>query len=110
MNVSSGVAWQGQSGRAAYAASKAGLIGFTLPVARGLARYGVRVVTVAPGLFDTDMAACLRQDVRPDSNRWLCTRSGSANPTSSPTTPTTSPPTATSTTTVRSIAGGLCMA
>lgn len=64
INVSSGAAWQGQSGQAAYAASKAGLIGLTLPVARDLARYGVRVVTVAPGLFDTAMAADLPQDVR----------------------------------------------
>lgn len=64
INVSSGAAWQGQTGQAAYSASKAGLIGLTLPVARDLARYGVRVMTVAPGLFDTAMAAGLPEDVR----------------------------------------------
>jgi NAD(P)-dependent dehydrogenase (short-subunit alcohol dehydrogenase family) len=57
VNVSSGAAWQGQRGQAAYSASKAGLIGLMLPVARDLARDGIRVVTVAPGVFDTAMLA-----------------------------------------------------
>ncbi len=57
VNVSSGAAWQGQIGQAAYSASKAGVIGLTLPVARDLAEHAIRVVTVAPGLFDTDMVA-----------------------------------------------------
>lgn len=55
VNVSSGAAWQGQRGQAAYAASKAGVIGLTLPVARDLAGHGIRVVAVAPGLFETGM-------------------------------------------------------
>jgi 3-hydroxyacyl-CoA dehydrogenase/3-hydroxy-2-methylbutyryl-CoA dehydrogenase len=55
VNVSSPAAWHGQRGQAAYAASKAGVIGLMLPVARDLAEYGVRVVTVAPGLFETGM-------------------------------------------------------
>lgn len=55
VNVSSPAAWQGQRGQAAYAASKAGVIGLMLPVARDLAEHGVRVVTVAPGLFETGM-------------------------------------------------------
>jgi len=51
INVSSGAAFEGQKGQAAYSASKAGLIGLMLPAARDLAQYGIRVVTVAPGLF-----------------------------------------------------------
>lgn len=57
VNTASGAAWQGQIGQAAYSASKAGVIGLTLPVARDLAQYGVRVVSIAPGLFDTAMVA-----------------------------------------------------
>ncbi|MEP9362141.1 SDR family NAD(P)-dependent oxidoreductase [Nocardioides sp. CN2-186] len=57
VNVSSGAAWQGQKGQAAYAASKAGVIGLMLPVARDLAPHGIRVVTIAPGLFRTGMSA-----------------------------------------------------
>jgi NAD(P)-dependent dehydrogenase (short-subunit alcohol dehydrogenase family) len=57
VNVASGAAWQGQVGQAAYSASKAGVIGLTLPVARDLAEHAIRVVAIAPGLFDTAMAA-----------------------------------------------------
>jgi NAD(P)-dependent dehydrogenase (short-subunit alcohol dehydrogenase family) len=57
VNVASGAAWQGQIGQAAYSASKAGVIGLTLPVARDLAEHAIRVVAIAPGLFDTAMAA-----------------------------------------------------
>lgn len=63
VNTSSGAAWQGQVGQAAYSASKAGVIGLTLPVARDLADVGVRVVTIAPGLFDTGMVASLPENV-----------------------------------------------
>jgi len=63
VNTSSGAAWQGQVGQAAYAASKAGVIGLTLPVARDLADHGIRVVTIAPGLFDTGMVAGLPANV-----------------------------------------------
>jgi NAD(P)-dependent dehydrogenase (short-subunit alcohol dehydrogenase family) len=59
INVASGAASQGQVGQAAYSASKAGVIGLTLPVARDLAPQAIRVVTVSPGLFDTGMAAGL---------------------------------------------------
>ena len=55
VNVSSGAAWQGQMGQAAYSATKAGVIGMVLPVARDLAPHGIRVLAVAPGLFDTAM-------------------------------------------------------
>lgn len=57
LNVSSGAAFEGQRGQAAYSASKAGLIGLMLPAARDLARHGIRVVTIAPGLFDTGLLA-----------------------------------------------------
>src|SRR5437867_1848592 len=57
VNVASGAAWQGQVGQAAYSASKAGVVGLTLPVARDLAEHAIRVVAIAPGLFDTAMAA-----------------------------------------------------
>ena len=57
VNVASGAAWQGQIGQAAYSASKAGVIGLTLPVARDLAEHAIRVVAIAPGLFDTAMVA-----------------------------------------------------
>jgi NAD(P)-dependent dehydrogenase (short-subunit alcohol dehydrogenase family) len=57
VNTSSGAAWQGQMGQAAYSASKAAVIGLTLPVARDLAAHGIRVVAIAPGLFDTGMSA-----------------------------------------------------
>lgn len=64
INVSSGAWNQGQRGQAAYAASKAGVVGLTLPVARDLARYGIRVVAVAPGLFETAMASGMSDKVR----------------------------------------------
>ena len=57
VNTASGAAWQGQMGQAAYSASKAGVIGITLPIARDLAEHGIRMVAIAPGLFDTGMAA-----------------------------------------------------
>lgn len=57
-------AYDGQQGQAAYAASKAGIAGMTLPLARDLARHRVRVVTVAPGLFDTPMLAELPDRAR----------------------------------------------
>ncbi len=63
-NVSSGAWSQGQRGQAAYAASKAGVVGLTLPTARDLARFGIRVVAIAPGLFETSMAAGLSEKVR----------------------------------------------
>ena len=55
VNTASIAADDGQIGQCAYAASKAGVAGMTLPLARDLARYGIRVVTIAPGVFDTPM-------------------------------------------------------
>lgn len=59
INTASIAAFDGQIGQVAYAASKGGVVGLTLPVARELARSGVRVVTIAPGLFNTPMMAAL---------------------------------------------------
>lgn len=64
INTASIAAYEGQVGQAAYAASKAGVIGLTLPAARELARAGVRVVTIAPGLIETPMFAGLPEDAR----------------------------------------------
>jgi NAD(P)-dependent dehydrogenase (short-subunit alcohol dehydrogenase family) len=57
-------AFDGQIGQVAYSASKAGVVGMTLPVARELARFGIRVVTIAPGTFDTPMLANLPEEAR----------------------------------------------
>lgn len=57
-------AYDGQIGQTAYAASKAGIVGLTLPAARDLARVGIRVVTIAPGTFDTPLLAALPEDAR----------------------------------------------
>jgi NAD(P)-dependent dehydrogenase (short-subunit alcohol dehydrogenase family) len=59
INTASVAAYDGQIGQAAYASSKAGVVGLTLPAARELARFGVRVVTIAPGLFETPMLRAL---------------------------------------------------
>ena len=57
-------AFEGQIGQGAYAASKGGVVGLTLPAARDLARLGIRVCTIAPGLFDTPLLAGLPEDAR----------------------------------------------
>ncbi|WP_295537377.1 3-hydroxyacyl-CoA dehydrogenase [uncultured Thioclava sp.] len=64
INTASIAAQDGQIGQAAYAASKGGVAALTLPAARELARYGIRVVTIAPGIFGTPMMAGLPQDVQ----------------------------------------------
>ncbi|MEM7080561.1 MAG: SDR family NAD(P)-dependent oxidoreductase [Pseudomonadota bacterium] len=64
INTASVAAFDGQVGQAAYAASKAGVAGMTLPVARDLTRQGVRVCTIAPGIFDTPMMAGATDEVR----------------------------------------------
>lgn len=57
-------AFEGQVGQAAYSASKAGIVGMTLPIARDLAQTGIRVLTIAPGLFDTPMLGMLPEKAR----------------------------------------------
>ena len=64
VNTASIAAYEGQVGQPAYAASKGGVVGMTLPAARELARAGVRVVTIAPGLFHTPMVDGLPADVQ----------------------------------------------
>lgn len=64
INTASVAAYDGQIGQAAYSASKAGVIGMTLPVAREFAEYGIRMVTIAPGLFETPLLLALPQKVR----------------------------------------------
>ena len=64
VNTASVAAFDGQIGQAAYAASKGGIVAMTLPIARELARAGIRVMTIAPGLFQTPMMASLAQDVQ----------------------------------------------
>jgi NAD(P)-dependent dehydrogenase (short-subunit alcohol dehydrogenase family) len=64
VNTASIAAFDGQIGQVAYSASKGGIVGLTLPAARDLAGRGVRVVTIAPGLFDTPLLAALPQEQR----------------------------------------------
>ncbi len=64
INTASVAAYEGQVGQAAYASSKAGVVGLTLPAARELSRFGVRVVTIAPGLFMTPMMASLPVEIQ----------------------------------------------
>jgi len=64
INTASIAAFDGQIGQAAYSASKGGVVGLTLPVARDLASLGIRVCTIAPGTFDTPMLALLPESAR----------------------------------------------
>ncbi|CAM2149207.1 Uncharacterized oxidoreductase Rv1144 [Pararobbsia alpina] len=64
VNTASVAAYDGQIGQAAYAASKGGIVGMTLPVARDLARTGIRVMTIAPGIFETPMLLGMPQEVQ----------------------------------------------
>lgn len=64
INTASVAAFDGQIGQAAYAASKSAVVGLTLPLARELARSGIRVMCIAPGIFETPMMAGMPQDVR----------------------------------------------
>jgi NAD(P)-dependent dehydrogenase (short-subunit alcohol dehydrogenase family) len=64
ISTASVAAYEGQIGQAAYSASKGGIVALTLPAARELARYGVRVVAIAPGVFATPMVDGLPQDVQ----------------------------------------------
>ena len=64
INTASIAAFDGQIGQAAYSASKGGIVGMTLPIARDLCKLGIRVVTIAPGLFDTPLLAGLPEQVK----------------------------------------------
>jgi NAD(P)-dependent dehydrogenase (short-subunit alcohol dehydrogenase family) len=64
INTASVAAFDGQIGQAAYASSKGGVVGLTLPAARDLASHGIRVMTIAPGIVDTPMLATVSEDIR----------------------------------------------
>jgi NAD(P)-dependent dehydrogenase (short-subunit alcohol dehydrogenase family) len=71
VNTASVAAFDGQIGQAAYAASKGGIVGMTLPIARELAEHRVRVVTIAPGLFETPLLAALPEDAKESLGRQV---------------------------------------
>ncbi|MEX2122329.1 MAG: SDR family NAD(P)-dependent oxidoreductase [Woeseia sp.] len=71
INTASVAAFEGQIGQAGYSASKGGIVGMTLPAARELARFGIRVNTIAPGIFLTPMMAGLPQDVQESLGRQV---------------------------------------
>ena len=71
INLASVAAYEGQIGQVAYAASKGGIVGMTLPLARDLARNAIRVLTVAPGLFNTPMLAGLPEAARQSLGRQV---------------------------------------
>ena len=64
INTASIAAFDGQVGQVAYSASKGGVVGMTLPIARDLAMYGIRVVTIMPGLFETPLFDTLSPEAR----------------------------------------------
>lgn len=64
INTASVAAFDGQIGQAAYSASKGGIVGMTLPIARELARYGIRIMTIAPGIFETPLLGNLPEPAR----------------------------------------------
>jgi NAD(P)-dependent dehydrogenase (short-subunit alcohol dehydrogenase family) len=80
VNTASIAAYEGQIGQIAYAASKGGVVGLTLPAARELARYGIRVVTIAPGLFLTPLLQSLPADVQDSLGRQVPFPSRLGNP------------------------------
>ncbi len=71
VNTASVAAFDGQVGQAAYSASKGGIVGMTLPIARDLAEVGVRVCTIAPGLFDTPLMGMLPEPARQSLTRQV---------------------------------------
>src|SRR5471032_598416 len=64
INTASVAAYDGQIGQAAYSASKGGIVGMTLPIARDLSRFGIRVMTIAPGIFETPMLLGMTKEVQ----------------------------------------------
>jgi NAD(P)-dependent dehydrogenase (short-subunit alcohol dehydrogenase family) len=71
INTASVAAYDGQIGQAAYGASKAAVVGMTLPMARDLSRSGIRVMTIAPGIFETPMLLGMPQDVQDALGRMV---------------------------------------
>jgi len=71
INTASAAAFEGQIGQAAYSASKAGVVGMTLPIAREFADYGIRIMTIVPGLFETPMLAGLPEKAKEALNKMM---------------------------------------
>ena len=71
INTSSIAAYEGQIGQAAYAASKAGIIGMTLPISRELGKSGIRVMTIAPGVFATPLFSGINEAIREDLEKQI---------------------------------------
>lgn len=71
VNTASVAAFDGQIGQAAYSASKGGIVGMTLPIARELAKFGIRVMTIAPGIFETPMMKGMPQEVQDSLGRMV---------------------------------------
>jgi len=71
INTASVAAFDGQIGQAAYSASKAGVVGMTLPIARECAEYGIRVMTVAPGIFDTPLLSQIPEKARESLGKMI---------------------------------------
>jgi len=71
INTASVAAYDGQIGQAAYSASKGGIVGMTLPAARELARFGIRVMAIAPGIFETPMLLAFSQEVQDSLGRTV---------------------------------------
>jgi 3-hydroxyacyl-CoA dehydrogenase/3-hydroxy-2-methylbutyryl-CoA dehydrogenase len=71
INTASIAAFDGQIGQAAYSASKAGVAGMTLPIAREFAEYGIRIMTIAPGIFNTPMLHGLPENVKEALNKMV---------------------------------------
>jgi NAD(P)-dependent dehydrogenase (short-subunit alcohol dehydrogenase family) len=71
VNTASVAAFDGQIGQAAYSASKGGVVGMTLPIARELARFGIRVLTIAPGIFETPMMKGMSQELQESLARMV---------------------------------------
>jgi len=71
INTASVAAYDGQIGQAAYSASKAGVVGMTLPIARECAEYGIRVMTVAPGIFDTPLLSQIPEKARESLGKMI---------------------------------------
>jgi NAD(P)-dependent dehydrogenase (short-subunit alcohol dehydrogenase family) len=80
VNTASVAAFDGQIGQAAYSASKGGVVGMTLPIARDLASKNIRVVTIAPGLFDTPLLASLPEEARASLGKQVPHPSRLGNP------------------------------
>jgi NAD(P)-dependent dehydrogenase (short-subunit alcohol dehydrogenase family) len=80
VNTASVAAFDGQIGQAAYSASKGGVVGMTLPIARDLASHLIRVVTIAPGLFDTPLLASLPEEARASLGKQVPHPSRLGNP------------------------------